>query len=381
MAENEDGQERTEQPTGKRLDEARKKGQIPRSRELNTMFMLMLGAVGFLTIGDTMIDQFSELMHTGFTFDRNDVFNTNSMFDAMGTALGTGLKIILPFLIVSVLAALISSMALGGLSFSIESLKPKPEKLDPIKGMKRLIGVKGLVELAKSLGKLLLVGSIALLLFNQYFDEILYLGQQTPKQAMAHGGSILAWCFLFLSVSLILIALIDVPFQLWDHNRQLKMTKQEIKDEQKDTEGKPEVKRRIKQAQFEIASRRMMEAVPEADVVITNPTHFAVALKYDDKSMRAPRVVAKGRGVIAAQIRKRALEHDVALFSAPPLARALYFSAELDQEIPAGLYFAVAQVLAYVFQLRTATAYGGMKPPEPGDIPVPDEYYHPPAEE
>lgn len=380
MAENQDGQERSEQPTGKRVEDARKKGQIPRSREMNTMFMLLLGAFGFIVIGERMMDQFSQLMSTGLSFDRRDVFNPNSVFDAMTAALDTGLAIILPFLIVSALAAILSSVALGGLSFSLESMKPKLEKLDPIKGMKKLVGVKGMVELAKAIGKLLLVGLVALILFNYFFDSILYLGLQTPKEAMANGGEMLVWCFLFLSVSLIVIAVLDVPFQLWDHTRQLKMTKQEVKDEQKDTEGKPEVKRRIKQAQYEIASRRMMEAVPEADVVITNPTHFAVALKYDDKSMRAPRVVAKGRGLIAAEIRKRALENNVALFSAPPLARALFFSTELEQEIPAGLYFAVAQVLAYVFQLRTAASYGGVQPPEPDEIPVPDEYYHPPAD-
>jgi flagellar biosynthetic protein FlhB len=380
MAENEDGQERTEEPTTKRLDDARRKGQVPRSRELNTLTMLMLGALTFLVIGETMIDQFYELMHTGLSFERRDVFNTSALFNAMKVALTTGLTIVLPFLLVSLVAAIASSVALGGISFSLEAMAPKLSKLDPIKGLGRLLGVKGLVELGKALGKLLLVTIVALILFNLFFDEILYLGRQTPKQAMANGAEILLWCFLFLSLGLIFVAAIDVPFQLWDHKRQLKMTKQEVKDEMKDTEGKPEVKKRIKQAQYEIASRRMMEAVPEADVVITNPTHFAVALKYDDSAMRAPRVVAKGRGLVAAEIRTRALEHNVALFQAAPLARALYFSTDLDQEIPAGLYYAVAQVLAYVFQLRTATTYGGVKPPTPGDIEVPDEYYHPPAD-
>lgn len=380
MAENENGQERTEEPTTKRLDDARRKGQIPRSRELNTLIMLTLGALTFMIIGETMINQFSELMHTGLAFERRDVFNTEAMFEAMEAALGTGLVIVLPFLVVSLVAAIASSIALGGLSFSLEAMTPKLEKLNPIKGLGRLLGVKGLVELGKAMGKLILVTIVALILFNTFFDDMLYLGRQTPKQAMTHGGEILLWCFLFLSLGLIFVAAIDVPFQLWDHRRQLKMTRQEVKDEMKDTEGKPEVKRRIKQAQYEIASRRMMEAVPEADVVITNPTHFAVALKYDDAAMRAPRVVAKGRGVIAAEIRKRALDSNVALFQAPPLARALYFSTDLDQEIPAGLYYAVAQVLAYVFQLRTATGYGGAAPPDPGDIEVPDEYYHPPAD-
>ncbi len=379
MAENSDGQERTEQATPKRQQDARRKGQIPRSRELNTLAMLMAAAGTLVVSGGHMAAQFADLLRNGLSFDRRAIFSPRGLIDAMDMALGAGLSLVAPFFVISVVVALASSVALGGWGFSAESLTPKFDKLNPIKGLKRLFAVRGLVELLKALAKFLLVGGVGIGLFLHYSSELIGLGYESVEAALAHAGEILARSFLVLSATLILVAAVDVPFQLWDHKRNLKMTKQEVKDESKDTEGKPEVKSRIRQMQREIAQRRMMEAVPEADVVITNPTHYAVALKYDEARMGAPVVVAKGKDLIAREIRERAIAAEVPIVSAPPLARAIFFSTELDQEIPAALYLAVAQVLAYVFQLRTAGRHGGDVPPPPADIEVPEGFDSPPA--
>lgn len=377
MAENKDGQERSEQATGKRLDDARRKGQIPRSRELNTMVMLVAFSLSLLMMGESLMQDFANLLRDGLTLDRGMIFDRAGVVTGLGRMLSEGMWMMLPYLAVSLVAAVFASVAIGGWSFSVEALAFRAEKLNPISGLKRLFALRGLVELLKALAKVLLIGGVAILLMRSLGDDVLNLGYQSPEASLAHAGQILAWSFLILSLVLILIAAVDIPFQLWDHAQQMKMTKQEVRDEHKDTEGRPEVKSRVRQMQREIAQRRMMEAVPEADVIITNPTHYAVALKYDGSNMRAPRVVAKGRNLIAAQIRSKALEHEVPIFSAPPLARAIYHSTELDQEIPAGLYFAVAQVLAYVYQLKNA-ARAGYAPQAPSDLPVPEELYRAP---
>ncbi len=191
------------------------------------------------------------------------------------------------------------------------------------------------------------------------------------EPAIARGLSMLGWAAVILTSTLIVLALFDVPFQLWDHKRQLKMTQQEVRDELKETEGRPEVRGRIRQLQREMAQRRMMEEVPKADVIVTNPTHFAVALRYDADRMRAPIVVAKGADLVAANIRRVGREHDVPLVEAPLLARAIYFSTELEAPIPAGLYLAVAQLLAYVFQLKAYREFGGDIPQPPDELPGP----------
>lgn len=373
MAENADGQERSERATPKRVREAREKGQIARSREFNTMVMLLSFAAGLLLFGDVLMGQFMDLLRDGLTLDRRVIFDPHGAIDGMARSLRAAMWMLAPFLIIGVIAAVASSLAIGGWSFSLQALAFKAEKLNPITGMKRLFALRGLVELLKALAKFLLIGAVGAALLWHYGDDFIGLGYQEPAAALVHAGQILGWSFLLLSVVLVLIAAVDVPFQLWDFNKNLKMTKQEIRDEFKDTEGKPEVKSRIRQMQREAAQRRMMEKVPDADVVVTNPTHYAVALKYDGGNMRAPRVVAKGRDLIAAQIRAKAVEHGVTIFSAPPLARAIYFSTELDQEIPAGLYFAVAQVLAYVYQLRNVRGDARHAPQAPTDLDIPPD--------
>ena len=376
MAQSSDGQERTEQPTEKRLKDAREKGQIARSRELNTVMGLLAAALAFLMIGDQMVESLSELMRQSFTVAREDAFDDSVLLNTLSSALIKEVWALLPFLLVMALIAVVSSIALGGWSFSAQSLAFKPEKMDPVKGMSRVFGWRGILEMLKGLAKFVLVALVALWLLRAMGDRFLGLGGEPLEQGMAHAAELLSWSFLILSAVLILVAAVDVPFQLWDHSRQLKMTLQEIKEEFKQSEGSPEVKGRQRQLQMQMAQRRMMEEVPKADVVITNPTHYAVALRYDAEKMRAPEVVAKGSELLAAKIRELASEHDVPLVSAPPLARALYFNTEPGDAIPEGLYRAVAQVLAYVYQLKQGPIYNRDGQAPLSDLPIPDDLQH-----
>ncbi|MCO6412084.1 MAG: flagellar type III secretion system protein FlhB [Thiogranum sp.] len=377
MAENQDGQEKTEQATPKRLEEARKKGQVPRSRELTTMAMLLMAAISMAVMGDAMIEQMGEVLHTGLAVERARLFDRFAVIDILGEAMMQAALLMAPFLLVMMVTAVLAPVALGGWAFSTQAMGVKLDKLNPLTGMKRIFAARGLVELVKALAKFLLIGSVGALLLVQFMPELMGLGRESVENGLAHTGKILSTSFLVLSASLIVIAVIDVPFQLWDHAKNLKMTRQEVRDEHKNTEGKPEVKSRVRAMQREIAQRRMMAEIPKADVVITNPTHYAVALRYDPQTMAAPIVVAKGVELMASQIRTVATANGVPLYEAPPLARALYYSTEIDREVPAGLYLAVAQVLAYIFQIRAA-AKGGPVPASPGDLPVPDEFFQGP---
>jgi flagellar biosynthetic protein FlhB len=373
MAEDSD-QEKTEEPTAKRLDDARKKGQIARSRELNTFIMLITSAALLLVSGQHIGQGLMAMMQTEFRLNRDTIFAAESPFIHLKQVLFEGVWLIAPFMGVMVIAAIIGPLALGGWVFSWDAIAPKLEKLDPIKGIPRLFAVRGLIELVKALLKFLLIFLVAVILYKMFLDEFIGLSSEPLDQAILHAIDVIGFCFLVLSVSLLLVVIFDVPFQLWDHNKKLKMTLQEIKDEMKETEGSPEIKGRQRRMQMEMAQKRMMEQVPTADVIVTNPTHFAVALKYDQNSTAAPKVVAKGTDLIATQIRNLAIGAKVPLVAAPPLARALYYSTELKQEIPQGLFLAVAQVLAYVYQLKTAKTYGWDEPLPPGDLPVPEEY-------
>lgn len=374
MSEQQDtGQERTEEPTPRRLQQARDKGQVPRSRELTTMAVLVTGAAGLLLLGAIMVEQMVALTATGFNFGRAAVFDTQAMLQSLQQQLIDAVLLLAPFFALVMLVALLSPMALGGWSFNAASLAPKPEKLNPVTGLGRVFGPQGLMEFAKALAKFVVVASGAAILLWLLADNLLQIAFQSLQQALLQTVSMLAWGFLSLSALLILIAVVDVPFQLWQHHRQLRMTRQEVKDDLKETEGRPEVKSRVRELQRNMSRQRMIDAVPEADVVITNPTHYAVALKYEQQQ-GAPRVVAKGRDDIAAAIRAAAIEHDVPLVPVPPLARALFESTRLDQQIPAGLYVAVAQVLAYVYQLEAARQGMQVSPEPPRHVSVPPEY-------
>lgn len=367
MAENENGQEKTEEPSEKRLRESREKGQVARSRELNSLILTAGSAIIFLVLGGQMFSGMAGMMRQSFVMTRVEILDPATMFRHLGGAFTQAFLSFLPLFVATIILAVLATLAVGGWNFSTQALAPQFNRLNPLPGFKRMFSLKSLVELLKTLAKFVLIGAIGIGLFLALEHDFVGLGMMNLHPAVARAGSLLAWAFLGLSMGLLIVALIDVPFQIYEHNKNLRMTRQEVRDEFKETEGKPEVKQKIRQMQHQMARRRMMEAVPTADVVITNPTHFSVALKYDPAVSDAPIVVAKGADEMALNIRKIAKANRVPLFEAPPLARSLFAHAELEQPIPTGLYTAVAQVLAYIFQLNANP--GGVERPSP-DVPA-----------
>lgn len=347
-------QERTEQPTPKRLEDARKRGQIPRSRELNMAAVMLVASGMFYVTQARLGEHMAQLLRQGLSISPQALQNTESMTAALRDMALETLAVFSPLLGALTVAAILGAVSIGGFAFSAKPLEPKLGKLNPLKGLKRVFGLKGLVEVAKALAKAGLIGGIgyAYLVFSG--DNLLRLSLEPLRTTMADSGTMVITTLLLCSLSLLLIALIDVPYQLWNHSKELRMTRKEIQDEQKESEGRPEVRSRIRAVQQAMSSQRMLSDVPTADVIVTNPTHFAVALKYRDGDMRAPVVVAKGVDHMAARIREIGTEHRIARFEAPLLARALYWTTDIGQEIPSQLYLAVAQVLTYVFRLRAA---------------------------
>ena len=372
-SESDSGQEKTEQPTPKKLRDAKQKGQVPRSKELNSMTVMVFGALGLLFMGAHMITDISGFMAQGFSLSRAEVFSQQALLERFTRTIYDALAAIGPFMFLMTVIAIFTPLAIGGWAFSVDAMAFKTDRINPINGFKRMFSAKGLMELIKAVAKFLVVSVVAVAFLWSKADDFLGLGAQSLALALQNGAWLIGQSFLVISSTLIVIAAIDVPFQLWDHSQKLKMTLQEVRDEMKDTEGKPEVKSRVRQVQQEMAQRRMMEAVPEADVIITNPTHYAVALKYDHDNMAAPLVLAMGKDLIALKIREIAAFHDIEIFEAPPLARALYANCKIDQEIPSHLYFAVAQVLAFVFQLRLARQHGNDMPERPDPYMPTDE--------
>jgi len=373
LAENENGADKSEEPTEKRLRESREKGQLARSLELSTVAVTLGGIGGLLASGGSLAGSLMAMMRGTFELRRETLLDEGSMVVLLMQSGMIALEAIMPLLLVLLLVSIIGPISLGGWLFSAKAMAPKFSRMNPGAGLKRMFSTKALVELLKALGKFLVVLGVALLVLNAYQDDLLSIAKQPLDLAIMHSVEIVGWCALWMACGLILIAAVDVPFQLWDNKQKLMMTKQEIRDEYKDSEGKPEVKSRIRQLQREMAERRMMQAVPEADVVITNPTHFAVALKYDGSRGGAPMLIAKGGDFLALKIREIAQEHEVTVLESPALARAVYYSTELDQEIPAGLYLAVAQVLAYVYQLRQFRTGQGRRPDPLGGLPIPPD--------
>ncbi|HEY3786338.1 MAG TPA: flagellar biosynthesis protein FlhB [Steroidobacteraceae bacterium] len=365
MAENE--QERTEQPTPKRREEARKKGQVPRSMELSAAAVLLTAGGGLHFLGRYMAGQLDGLMSSGLALSREQSMDETFMLATLSNDVLHALVTCAPILGLTLVAALTAPMLLGGWNLSFTALAPDFTRLSPMEGFARMFSARGAVELGKALAKFAALALVAFHILHQKAPELLGLGMEPTRVAIGHAASVTGYAFLMLAGTLGLIAAVDVPWQLWQHTRRLRMTRQEIREEMKESEGSPEIKGRIRNLQREVAKRRMMQEVPKADVVIVNPTHFAVALRYDEQRMRAPLVVAKGADLIAARIREVATESLVPIFEAPPLARALFRSVEIGGEIPASLYVAVAQVLTYIYQLKTARSRG-IYPPQPPDI-------------
>jgi flagellar biosynthesis protein FlhB len=368
--------EKTEQPTSKRLEEARKQGQVPRSTELSAAAVILTVGGGLHFLGGYMGTRLNALMGASLSLTREQSLDESMMFPTMTTEVGHALVTCAPILGLTMVAALLAPMLLGGWNLSIEALAPKFDKLNPMNGFGRMFSSKGLVELAKAFAKFIVLALVAIFLLKQKHGELMGLGSEPPRAAIAHAMSLTGYSFLVLAGALGLIAAADVPWQIFQHTKSLKMTREEVREEHKESEGSPEVKGRIRRLQNEMARRRMMQDVPKADVIVTNPTHFAVALRYDEKNMRAPIVVAKGADLVAAKIREIATEHSVPMFEGPPLARALYRNVDIGDEIPATLYVAVAQVLTYIYQLKNARRSGVSPPNRPDIDPKLDETRH-----
>lgn len=371
MADQDSDQEKTEEATPRRLEKSREEGQVARSRELTTFMLLLGGVAGLWSMGSMLYDQLGLVMEQAFLFERRHALETTPM---LAHALNLGqrtLHALLPLFLLLTVVALVAPALLGGWLVSAKSLRPQLSKLNPLKGLKRLFGVQALVELTKAIAKSVLVGSVAVTFLYLNRGEFMALMDQPIQQALAKAMWMAAQASGLMVLTLLVIILIDVPYQLWSHAKKLRMSKDEVKREHKESEGDPQVKARIRQQQQAMARGRMMSKVPEADVIITNPSHYAVALQYQETGMSAPRVIAKGADAVAARIREVGEEHGVPRLGAPPLARALYHHVDLDAEIPIDLYTAVAEVLAWAFGLKRAAKEGGEAPPSPENLPVP----------
>ncbi len=372
MAENENGQERNLDPSAKRLADARREGQVPRSRDLSHLIVLGMAAAALFGLSGPLLDAGKRSIALGLRFDAATLADPARMTGRLAEITAGALLAVGPVLLLLALAAIAAPLLIGGFIYSPQLAAPKFERIDPLKGIGRLFSLPALVELAKVIIVAVLLGCVGGWYVHSHLPEFAGLSHEALPEALGHFGWMLAIAFALMVATLALTSAIDVPFQIFHHRSKLKMTLEEVKKEAKETEGDPHIKGRIRQQQREMARRRMMSAVPKADVVVTNPTHFAVALKYMEGRHRAPVVVAKGADAVAEQIKALAREHGVPQLEAPPLARALYKHVELGDEIPAALYTAVAQVLAYVFQLRNFSAGRAPYPTEPQDIEVPE---------
>jgi flagellar biosynthetic protein FlhB len=372
MAEDSD-LEKTEQPSQRRLDQAREEGQAARSRELSTFSVLFAGGAGLWLMGSALSTQLVKLLRDGLTLDTTLAFNTDLLLPRLHTLSLEVLVSFLPLLLLLLVTAALSPLLLNGWIFSLKPLQPNLSKLNPIAGIGRMFSINSLVELGKAIAKSLVVGGIGAWAIWHNKDSVMMLVAEPLIAALPHLGYLLWMSFVTIMGGMFLIASVDVPFQLWEHNKKLKMTKEEVRQEARESEGDPQVKGRIRSMQREMARRRMMANIPTADVVVTNPTHYAVALSYSEKGMGAPIVVAKGSHLLAARIREIAITNNVPILEAPPLARALHKHTELGQAIPEALYNAVAEVLAYVYQLRRYRQGSGAMPDAPHDLPVPPQ--------
>ena len=361
-----DSQEKTEEPTARRLSKAREEGQIARSTEITIAASVISVAIYIYLFGSSLLGNVANIFAQGLVFDSLSVMEPQVAAGRLADAMVEALLTILPILILTGVVVLVCSGLIGGYNFSWKSLQPKASKFNPIAGFKRMFGMQALVNLGKSIAKFLLVGGVTYFLIDASITEFAEISLMALEPGLTVSASILTTAFLVASSTLIIIALIDAPYQVYQHNQKMKMSLREVKDERKDTEGSPEVKQRIRQKQREVSAARMLEAIAEADVVITNPEHFAVALAYDPSSEDPPKVVAKGTDVMAERIRERAGEEGVPLFQSPVLARALFFTTEIEAFIPEPLFEAVAQVIAYIFNINSINRSSNLR-----DKPVP----------
>jgi len=371
MAEDSD-LEKTEAPTGRRIEQAREQGQVPHSRELGSFLVLIVSAGTVWFLGGWFVQRLALVFRKGLVWDRRAVDDPEYALTRFSALSWDAVVAFWPLILALVLAALASPFLLNAWNFAPKAFTPDLTRLNPLNGIKRIFSWNGLVEMVKAVAKAGLIGGVAVWVIWREQDQLFQLLSLPLGTGLAMAGDMISWSFLLIVAAMFLIVAADVPFQLWQYYDKLKMTKEEVKQEHKEMEGSPEVKGRIRRLQREAAQRRMMSAVPKADVIVTNPTHFAVALAYT-AGMRAPKVVAKGVDAVALRIREVGAEHGVPLLEAPPLARALYRFSELEDEIPGALYNAVAEVLAYVYQLNRYREVGGSYPVPPQDLPIPQD--------
>ncbi len=371
MADETSKDDKTEAATPQRLQKAREEGQIARSKELSTFLMLLGGITALWSLGTLMKDGLILVMEQSMHFERDIAYDTTATITHMMKLFAEALKSLAPLFVIMLVLALIAPALLGGWNFSSKALAPKISKLNPLKGLKKIFSMQSITELLKAIAKSVLVGTIAYFFLKAYIPEIMGLSRLTLEMGLASMLKIVVFGCGLMILSLLIVVLMDVPYQLFSHSKQLKMSLQDIKQEHKESEGDPHLKAKIRSQQQAIARSRMMSNVPTADVIVTNPTHFAVALSYQEGDNGAPKVVAKGADAIAAKIREVGAEHRIPVLSAPKLARALYWHVDLDREIPAALYSAVAEVLAWVYQIKQIEKEGGEKPQVPTDLPVP----------
>lgn len=372
MAEDSDA-EKTEPASSRRLEKAREEGDVPRSRELATVTMLLASGGGIWLMGEGLIKHIRHVLSSGLTFSRDEAFDSSELFRSAGSSVMEVLLALAPLGVVLLIVAIGAPLLIGGWVFSTKAFMPNFGKLNPISGLAKMVSKNAGVELVKAMVKALFVGVVAWMVISRKVGDFMRLGDSSVELGASHLGAILWSTYIAIVASLVLIAVIDVVYQLWHYANKMKMTRQEVKQEAKESDGNPETKAKIRQQQREMSRRRMMSAIPTADVIVTNPTHFAVALRYSDDSSGAPRVVAKGADVLAAKIREIGRDNNVPLLEAPALARALHQHSEIGDEIPEALYTAVAEVLAYVYQLKTFNSVGGERPKLPTTIAVPPE--------
>jgi flagellar biosynthetic protein FlhB len=363
--------ERTEAPSQRRLEQAREEGQVPRSRELNTFALLGAAVLGLWFTADGLRHSFAGLLRGGLSIAPAAASDPAAMTANLHAMAIHASLAVAPLLGLVFVVALVAPLLLSGWLVSSKAVTPDFSRVDPLRGLSNMFSVTSLAELVKAIGKVALIIGVAVWIALRQTEATMGLAAEPLPAAMAHGARILGLCLLAVVGSLALIAALDVPFQIWHFRSKLKMSREDLRREAKEQEGDPQIKAAIRSQQREMARKRMMAAVPNADVVVVNPTRYAVALRYDESRMRAPTVVAKGMHLLAGRIRDLAESNGVPVLQAPPLARALYRHAEVGAEVPAALYAAVAEVLAWVFQLRRHASSGGRTPLAPAEIAVP----------
>lgn len=374
MAAQDDSFEKSEEPTPKKLEDARKKGQIARSKELSTALLLLFSALALIAVGKAIANAMYGITERSFTLSRDETYDTDHMFQLLDMSVSESAWPLVTFMLIAMVGGIYGSIALGGYNFTWSSAAPKGNRLSPLQGFKRMFGTDALVELLKGIGKVVVISLMAYSALLIFKDEALHLDVEIYPLNIFHALDMIEWAFLLLVCGMIPIALVDVPYQSFKHNKEMKMSMQEVKDERKNAEGDPMVKQRVRRIQFQAAANRMMQDVPDADVIVTNPTHYSVAIQYDQFGNRAPVMIAKGLDELAMHIRKIGAAHDVPIIESPALARAIYYATEVNHEVPQKLFMAVAQILAYVYQLKAYKAGKGKRPKAlKKDMPIPPE--------